>query len=66
MTYKVILPQYYDQCPSWWGQIHKNGHSKAKSFIEDNHGVIHYINEYTIEFIEFPSEEHYTWMLLKI
>ena len=76
MTFKVELHPEYDYCPQWWKQLcsHYN-HLKSdvetdnaiRSYITANGGTIQLDEDGDcIEYIEFPSEAHFTWFLLKI
>lgn len=78
MTFKVELHPDYDNCPLWWKQLCSNyNHIQAykdkddaiRSCIVENGGIIHLVEKKQyqyIEYIEFPSEAHFTWFLLKI
>jgi hypothetical protein len=67
--YKVKLPYYMHDCPQWWHNLTKQyEYEKRIGFINDNGGRIFYIegDDEFIDFIEFPSEAHFHWFLLKI
>ena len=79
MTFKVELSPNYDYCPIWWKQLCSNYSSiteyaemenEINSFIIENGGLIHFeddeLSDGYIDYIEFPSEAHFTWFLLKI
>ena len=65
--YKVELPYYLQDCPQWWKDFAEKftGYDRSR-FIEDNSGSIVYENEDAVKYIEFPSEAHFHWFLLKI
>jgi hypothetical protein len=64
MTYKIDLPIFWNECPSWWQDaITKHG----ASWVEDNGGrIIRHKNMFPPTAVEFESEEHFTFFLLSI
>ena len=67
-TYKVSLPKMLSKCPPWWFTLRNNNptYEERIEFITNNHGTIIYIDNDTVDYIEFPSEAHFHWFLLKI
>jgi hypothetical protein len=76
MTYKVELSPNYFDCPQWWKQLCSKYSSISedelsddtiRSYIIENGGTIHPDKDCDIiEYIEFNSEAHFHWFLLKI
>jgi hypothetical protein len=68
MTYRVELPELLKDCPNWWKFLrHKYDIAEDRDkFIADNYGTVYRICDGIIEYIEFPSEEHFSWFLLKL
>jgi hypothetical protein len=65
--FKVELPYHMQDCPQWWKDFADHfAWAERARFIEDNSGTIVYEDEESIKYIEFPSEAHFHWFLLKI
>ena len=76
MSYIVELQAEYENCPQWWQQLCSHFHhiesdeetdDAIRSFITSNGGIIKLDeNDDCIEYIQFPSEAHFNWFLLKL
>jgi hypothetical protein len=66
--YKIELPRLLNECPSWWITLRDNHQPMEASvaIITNNYGTIHYKDENTVDYIEFPSEAHFHWFLLHV
>lgn len=76
MSYIVEMHPDYDYCPQWWKQLCSRFYhiesdeeidNAIRSFITANGGIIQLDeDDDCIEYIQFPSEAHFNWFLLKL
>lgn len=67
MSYRVPLPQYYSDCPTWWKNLVKAHCNELDTVVNDAGGQIQWAGSLKGRAlsIEFDTDAHYTWFVLR-
>ena len=69
MSCNIKIPFWFEQCPDWWQNLVIKHKENWEGIINDAGGKIHRapnrFSDNAISSIEFETEAHYTWFLLR-